>query len=79
MSSNLNNRFIRTTLPPALLGLKVGAKSVLVSCVPPTFFFFFSNRGKDTRIEEETTGEKAERCEVRKSAVVVAGGYDGAT
>lgn len=36
-------------------------------------FFLFSNRGKDARIEEGTTGDEAERCEVRKSAAVVAG------
>lgn len=64
-----------TTLPAAPLGLKEGAKSVLVSCAPPpmNFFFLFSNRGKDARIEEGTTGDEAERCEVRKSAAVVAG------
>lgn len=36
-------------------------------------FFLFSNRGKDARIEEGTTGDEAERYEVRKSAAVVAG------
>lgn len=40
---------------------------------PPMNFFLFSNRGKDARIEEGTTGDEAERCEVRKSAAVVAG------
>lgn len=34
-------------------------------------FFFFDPGERMQRIEEGTTGDKAERCEVRKSAAVV--------
>lgn len=41
ISASLSDRFTHSTLPLALLGLKGGAKSVLVSCVPPEPFLFF--------------------------------------